>query len=80
MIPFKKKYDHVELEYFQSNHEGAIIDKLHEVGFSYDGIILNAGGLTHTSVSLTDAVAGINTKTIEVHISNIHARENLSSP
>ena len=69
------KYDKIELEYFQSNHEGVIIDKIHEVGFSYDGIILNAGGLTHTSVSLTDAIAGISTKTLEVHISNIHARE-----
>jgi len=71
----KKKYDNIQLEYFQSNHEGAIIDKIHEVGFSYDGIILNAGGLTHTSVSLTDAVAGVQTRTLEVHISNIHARE-----
>ena len=71
----KKKYDNIQLEYFQSNHEGAIIDKIHEVGFSYDGIILNAGGLTHTSVSLTDAVAAIQTHTLEVHISNIHARE-----
>jgi 3-dehydroquinate dehydratase-2 len=70
-----EKYNHVELDYFQSNHEGDIIDKIHEVGFSYDGIILNAGGLTHTSVSLTDAVAGVQTKTLEVHISNIHARE-----
>ena len=69
------KYNKIELEYFQSNHEGVIIDKIHEVGFSYDGIILNAGGLTHTSVSLTDAIAGISTKTLEVHISNIHARE-----
>ena len=69
------KYKGTDIEYFQSNHEGAIIDKIHEVGFSYDGIILNAGGLTHTSVSLTDAVAGVTTKTLEVHISNIHARE-----
>jgi 3-dehydroquinate dehydratase-2 len=71
----QKKYNNLDLEYFQSNHEGAIIDKIHEIGFSYDGIILNAGGLTHTSVSLTDAVAGVTTKTLEVHISNIHARE-----
>ena len=71
----KEKYKSVELEYFQSNHEGQIIDKIHEVGFSYDGIIINAGGLTHTSVALTDAVAAITTKSIEVHISNIHARE-----
>ena len=71
----QSKYTHVQLEYFQSNHEGTIIDKIHEVGFSYDGIILNAGGLTHTSVALTDAIAGVQTKTLEVHISNIHARE-----
>lgn len=71
----KTKYSSIELEYFQSNHEGAIIDKIHEVGFDYDGIILNAGGLTHTSVSLTDAVAGVKSNTVEVHISNIHARE-----
>ena len=71
----KKTNSEVDLEYFQSNHEGSIIDKIHEVGFSYDGIILNAGGLTHTSVALTDAVAGVKTPTLEVHISNIHARE-----
>lgn len=71
----KSKFPQVQLEYFQSNHEGAIIDKIHEVGFSYDGIILNAGGLTHTSVALADALGGIKTPTIEVHISNIHSRE-----
>lgn len=65
----------VELHYFQSNHEGAILDKLHEIGFSYDGIILNAGALTHTSVALADAVAAIETPVIEVHISNVHKRE-----
>ena len=70
------KFKDHQLSYFQSNHEGELIDKLHEVGFSYDGIILNAGGYTHTSVALTDAIAGINTPVIEVHISNIHAREN----
>ncbi len=71
----KSDFPAIELEYFQSNHEGALIDKLHEVGFSYDGIILNAGGYTHTSVALTDAIAGIQTPVVEVHISNIHARE-----
>ena len=64
-----------DLEYFQSNHEGELIDKIHSIGFSYDGIVLNAGGLTHTSVALTDAIAAVSSKTIEVHISNIHARE-----
>ncbi len=67
--------DHVNLTYFQSNHEGAIIDKLHEVGFEYDGIILNAGAYTHTSYAISDAIAGISSPVIEVHISNIHARE-----
>ncbi len=71
----KAEFPQVELEYFQSNHEGALIDKIHEVGFSYDGIILNAGGLTHTSVALADALGGVKTPTVEVHISNIHARE-----
>lgn len=65
----------VELSYFQSNIEGEIIDKLHEVGFSFDGIVLNAGGYTHTSVSITDAIAAISTPVIEVHLSNVYARE-----
>ncbi|MEM6965595.1 MAG: type II 3-dehydroquinate dehydratase, partial [Bacteroidota bacterium] len=64
-----------ELEYCQSNHEGALIDKLHEVGFSWDGIIFNAGGYTHTSVALMDAVSAISTPVVEVHISNIYERE-----
>jgi 3-dehydroquinate dehydratase-2 len=64
-----------QLSYFQSNAEGAIIDKLHEVGFSCDGIILNGGAYTHTSVAIADALAAISTPVIEVHISNIHARE-----
>ena len=70
----QKKYD-AELEYFQSNHEGALIDKLHETGFLYDGIILNAGAYTHTSIALADAVSAIKTPVIEVHISNTFARE-----
>ena len=69
------KYPGIELEYFQSNIEGEIIDKLHETGFSYTGIILNAGGYTHTSVAIGDAVKAIKTPVVEVHISNIHARE-----
>lgn len=68
-------YPAVALHYFQSNHEGAIIDKIHEVGFSYNGIILNAGAYTHTSIAIADAVTAVKTPVIEVHISNIHARE-----
>ena len=71
----KSKYDVLELHYFQSNSEGAIIDKLHEIGFSYDGIILNAGAYTHTSVAIADAIAAIITPVVEVHISNVHQRE-----
>ncbi len=69
------KYKELEISYFQSNIEGEIIDKLHEVGFDYDGIILNAAAYTHTSVGIGDAVKGITTPVIEVHISNVHARE-----
>ena len=65
----------VSVDYFQSNIEGEIIDKLHEVGFSYKGIILNAGGYTHTSVAIADAISAIESPVIEVHISNIYARE-----
>lgn len=71
----KEKYPTIELEYFQSNTEGFIIDKLHEVGFEYDGVVLNAGAYTHTSVAIADAIAAINTPVIEVHISNVHQRE-----
>ena len=68
-------FPQIDLEYFQSNHEGALIDKLHEVGFSYEGIILNAGAYTHTSIAIADAIAAIKTPVIEVHISNVHQRE-----
>lgn len=71
----KMSFPDTELHYFQSNIEGEIIDKLHEVGFSFDGIVLNAGGYTHTSVAIGDAVAAISTRVIEVHISNTSARE-----
>jgi 3-dehydroquinate dehydratase II len=71
----KQQFPEVELEYFQSNHEGALIDKIHEVGFSYDGIVINAGGYTHTSVALADALSAVTAPAVEVHISNIHARE-----
>ena len=76
---FKKlveEFPHLELDQFQSNIEGELIDKLQEVGFSYDYILLNAGGYTHTSVSLTDCVKSIETPVTEIHISNIYAREN----
>jgi len=69
------KFSDVDLSYFQSNIEGEIIDKLHEVGFNYDGVVLNAAAYTHTSVGIGDAVKAIDTPVIEVHISNIHARE-----
>ena len=65
----------VEIEYFQSNSEGSIIDKLHEVGFEFDAIILNAGAYTHTSIAIADAIKGISTPVVEVHISNVFQRE-----
>jgi 3-dehydroquinate dehydratase-2 len=68
-------YSIVEIDAYQSNVEGELINKLHEVGFSYDGIILNVGGYTHTSVAIADAIAAIKTPVIDVHISNIYARE-----
>ncbi len=71
----KSKYAEINLHYFQSNVEGELINKLHEVGFSFDGIILNAGAYTHTSIALADAIAAIQVPVIEVHISNVHARE-----
>tara|TARA_R110000868_G_scaffold376534_3_gene641528 strand:+ start:240 stop:653 length:414 start_codon:yes stop_codon:yes gene_type:complete len=71
----KDKYDNVEIDYFQSNIEGELIDKLQEVGFSYDGIILNAAAYTHTSVGIGDAVKAIETPVVEVHISNTFNRE-----
>jgi 3-dehydroquinate dehydratase-2 len=71
----KMKFTDIELHYFQSNIEGEIVNKLQEVGFSFDGIILNAAAYTHTSVAIADAVAAITTPVIEVHISNPYARE-----
>lgn len=72
----RNAHQNVEIEYFQSNHEGGIIDKLHEVGFgAVDGVILNAGAYTHTSVAIHDAIKAIKTPVIEVHISNVHQRE-----
>ena len=71
----KEKYPNIQLDYFQSNIEGVLIDKLHEVGFSYDGIILNAAAYTHTSVGIGDALKAIETPVVEVHISNTFNRE-----
>lgn len=71
----KKNFPAVHLEYFQSNIEGEIIDKIHEYGFKFDGIIINAGGYTHTSVAIRDAIAGVKAPVIEVHISNTLSRE-----
>lgn len=71
----KEKYSNLQIDYFQSNIEGELIDKLHEVGFSYDGIILNGAAYTHTSVGIGDAVKAIETPVIEVHISNTFSRE-----
>ena len=71
----KKEFPEITIHYFQSNIEGEIINKIHETGFDYDGIILNAGGYTHTSVSIADAVAAVKAMVIEVHITNISARE-----
>ena len=71
----KEKHPNINLDYYQSNIEGELIDKVQEVGFTYDGIILNAAAYTHTSVGIADAVAGITTPVIEVHISNTYSRE-----
>ena len=71
----KKRYPEVEFDYYQSNVEGEMINKLHEVGFDYDGIVLNAGAYTHTSIALQDAIRAIKSPVIEVHISNVHQRE-----
>ena len=70
-----EKFPEIDLEYFQSNIEGEIVDKIHEVGFNSDGIIINAGAYTHTSVAIRDAISGVNTTVVEVHISNTLTRE-----
>ena len=71
----QKKYNDISLEQYQSNHEGEIIEKIQEVGFSYDGIIINAGGFTHTSIAIRDAISSVTTPCLGVHISNILSRE-----
>ena len=68
-------YPNIEIDYFQSNVEGLLIDKLQEVGFTYDGIVINAGAYTHTSIALQDAIRAVTAPVIEVHISNVHSRE-----
>jgi len=75
LITLKSLFPEIALDYFQSNVEGELINKIHETGFSYDGIVLNPGGYTHTSVSLADAVASVKSPIIEVHITNISVRE-----
>ena len=75
LADLRKQYPQTEIEYFQSNVEGTLVDKIHEVGFSFDGIVLNAGAYTHTSVALLDAIKAVSTPVIEVHISNVHQRE-----
>ena len=71
----KERFPNVELEYYQSNIEGEMINKLQEVGFTYDGVVLNAGAYTHTSVALHDCIRSLRCPVIEVHISNVHTRE-----
>ena len=75
LVELKERFPQVEMEYYQSNVEGEMINKIHEVGFSFDGIILNAGAYTHTSIALQDAIRAVKTPVIEVHISNVHQRE-----
>lgn len=79
LLKLQAHFSDIQFEYFQSNVEGEIINKLHEAGFSCDGIILNAGGYTHTSVAIGDAVKAIKTPVVEVHISNVYARESFRS-
>jgi 3-dehydroquinate dehydratase-2 len=75
LVTLRAAYPDVEISYFQSNIEGEMINKIHEVGFSFDGIVLNAGAYTHTSVALQDAIRAVKTPVVEVHISNVHTRE-----
>jgi 3-dehydroquinate dehydratase-2 len=75
LVELKAQNSEVEIDYFQSNSEGELIDKIHEVGFSYDGIVLNAGAYTHTSIAIADAIRAITVPVLEVHISNVFKRE-----
>lgn len=71
----ESEYSNIEIAYYQSNIEGEIINKIHETGFDYDGIVLNAGAYTHTSIAIQDAIRAVNSPVVEVHISNVHKRE-----
>lgn len=71
----KARYPQVEFDYFQSNHEGTLIDEIHRQGFDVDGIVLNAGAYTHTSIAIADAIRAVKSPVVEVHISNVHSRE-----
>ena len=75
LAKLQQKFPHIHFRYFQSNIEGELIDEVQRVGFDHDGIVINPGGYTHTSVALGDAIAAIKTRVVEVHISNVHARE-----
>ncbi len=75
IFKLRDKFPNVKIDHFQSNIEGEIIDKIHEVGFDYNGIIINAGGYSHTSVAIADAIAAVSCPCVEVHISNVYARE-----
>lgn len=75
LTELEARYPQVEFEYFQSNVEGEMINRIHEVGFSFDGIVLNAGAYTHTSIALQDAIRAVTSPVVEVHISNVHQRE-----
>ena len=75
LASLRKRFPQVEIEYYQSNHEGALVDRLQETGFTHDGIILNAAAYTHTSIALLDAIRAISAPVVEVHLSNVAARE-----
>jgi 3-dehydroquinate dehydratase-2 len=75
LTELRAQFPDVQIDYYQSNVEGELINKLHEIGFTYNGIIMNAGAYTHTSIAIADAIAAINTPVIEVHISNVYKRE-----
>ena len=75
LVELRRTYPDIEIAYYQSNVEGEMINKIHEVGFDYDGIVLNAGAYTHTSIALQDAIRAVTAPVVEVHISNVHKRE-----